>query len=118
MAGGGTAHMRGGADAVLEARNVVVEFKAGGGRKVHAVSNVSFDVLRGETLAIVGESGCGKTTLGKAVLQVPPPTSGEVVFEGRDLTRLGTDELREARTAIQMIFQDPISSLDPRMTVK
>jgi peptide/nickel transport system ATP-binding protein len=118
MAGSGMAHMRGGADVVLEARNMVVEFKAGGGRKVHAVSNVSFDVLRGETLAIVGESGCGKTTLGKAVLQVPPPTSGDVVFEGRSLTSLGKEELRAARTAIQMIFQDPISSLDPRMTVK
>lgn len=119
MAGSGNAHLRtGDDDIVLAVHDLVVRFKATAGRYVHAVSNVSLDVKRGETLAIVGESGCGKTSLGKAVMQVPPPTSGSVVFEGSDLTTLGSEELRRARTAIQMIFQDPISSLDPRMSIK
>ena len=118
MAGSGVAHMRNNDDVVLEVRDLVVEFKVGGGRVVNAVSKISFDVCRGETLAVVGESGCGKTTLGKAVLQLPPPNSGDVVFEGTNLTKLPKEQLRSARTAMQMVFQDPISSLDPRMTVR
>lgn len=118
MAGSGSAHLRSGEDVILAVNDIVVEFKVGGGRVVKAVSKISFDVLRGETLAIVGESGCGKTTLGKAVLQLPPPNSGEVIFEGTDLTKLSREKLRSARTAMQMVFQDPISSLDPRMTVR
>jgi peptide/nickel transport system ATP-binding protein len=82
------------------------------------VSKISFDVCRGETLAVVGESGCGKTTLGKAVLQLPPPNSGDVIFEGTNLSKLPKGQLRSARTAMQMVFQDPISSLDPRMSVR
>jgi peptide/nickel transport system ATP-binding protein len=113
----GQAHMRNSSDAVLTVNDLRVEFKVPGGI-VKAVSDVSFDVLKGETLSIVGESGCGKTTLGKAVLQLPPPDAGSVVFEGVDLTTLKREDLRKARTAIQMIFQDPISSLDPRMTVR
>lgn len=113
----GYAHLRNSPDAVLSVKDLRVEFKVPGG-VVKAVSDVSFDVLKGETLSIVGESGCGKTTLGKAVLQLPPPDSGSVTFEGVDLTSLKREDLRKARTAIQMIFQDPISSLDPRMTVR
>jgi len=113
----GYAHMRNSQDAVLTVKDLRVEFKVPGG-VVKAVSDVSFDVLKGETLSIVGESGCGKTTLGKAVLQLPPPDAGSVVFEGVDLTTLKREDLRKARTAVQMIFQDPISSLDPRMTVR
>lgn len=113
----GYAHLRNSSDAVLTVKDLRVEFKVPGG-VVKAVSDVSFDVLKGETLSIVGESGCGKTTLGKAVLQLPPPDSGSVTFEGVDLTTLKREDLRKARTAIQMIFQDPISSLDPRMTVR
>jgi peptide/nickel transport system ATP-binding protein len=75
-------------------------------------------VLRGETLGIVGESGCGKSTTGRAIMQIERPTAGSVVFEGRDLTELPFEELRAARTKIQMIFQDPISSLNPRRRVR
>ncbi len=117
MAGSGTAHMRNTVDAVLTVRDLTVEFRISKDKIVKAVSGLSFDVVKGETLAIVGESGCGKTTLARAVLQLPPPNSGEVVFDKTDLTLLPKENLRSARTSMQMIFQDPISSLDPRMTV-
>ncbi len=117
MAGSGTAHMRDGEDVILAVKDLVVEFCISHKHTVQAVSGISFDILKGETLAIVGESGCGKTTLGKAILQLPPPNSGEVIFEGTDLTKLSREKLRAARTSMQMVFQDPISSLDPRMTV-
>lgn len=118
MAGSGTAHMRNSVDSVLTVRDLTVEFKVGKNKIVKAVSGLSFDVVKGETLAVVGESGCGKTTLARAVLQLPPPNSGEVIFNGTDLTSLPKENLRSARTSMQMIFQDPISSLDPRMTVQ
>ena len=117
MAGSGTAHLRPESDALLRVERLVVEFPAGKGRKVHAVSDISLDVIEGETLGLVGESGCGKSTTGKAILQLPRPTSGKVLFEGRDLTKIGGSELRELRPRLQMIFQDPISSLNPRRRV-
>ena len=117
MAGTGKAHMRPDGDRVLKVEDLVVEFNLGRGKVVKAVSGVSFDLLRGETLAIVGESGCGKSTLGKAVLQLPRPTSGSVEFLSKELTTLNKSELRDMRPAMQMIFQDPISSLDPRQPV-
>ncbi len=82
------------------------------------LESVSFALGRGETLGLVGESGCGKSTTGRAIMQLPRPTSGSVVFEGSELTRLTGDEMREARTRMQMIFQDPISSLNPRRKVR
>ena len=85
MAGTGKAHLRDG-DNVLRVEDLVVEFKTGRKVTVKAVSGISFDVRRGETLGIVGESGCGKSTTGRAVMQIPKPTSGSVVFEGQDLT--------------------------------
>jgi peptide/nickel transport system ATP-binding protein len=117
MAGSGTAALRDGDMALVRVENLVVEFPAGLGKKVHAVSDISFDVLPGETLGIVGESGCGKSTTGRALLQLPKPTSGTVMFEGVDLTKLPGEQLRNQRTKIQMIFQDPVSSLYPRRSV-
>jgi oligopeptide transport system ATP-binding protein len=84
---------------------------------VKAVDGVSLALAQGEILGLVGESGCGKSTLGRSVLRLIPPTEGTVLLAGRNLTRLGSDELREARAGFQMIFQDPYASLNPRMTV-
>jgi ABC-type oligopeptide transport system ATPase subunit len=110
-------------ETILEIRNLVKHFEIGGGlfggrpAVVKAVDGVSFAIRRGETLGLVGESGCGKTTTGRCILQLERPTSGEVIFEGRDLTRLADSELRAVRRRVQVIFQDPYSSLNPRMTV-
>jgi peptide/nickel transport system ATP-binding protein len=103
---------------VLRAENVNVEFNIGDKKIVRAVSGVSIDIAKGETLAVVGESGCGKSSLGKALLQLPKPTSGSVFLNGTDITALKGEKLRAVRPQMQMIFQDPISSLDPRMTVR
>jgi peptide/nickel transport system ATP-binding protein len=119
MAGSGTAHLRPEGETLLRVEDLVVEFPVGrSGLKVHAVSNVSFDVMEGETVGLVGESGCGKSTTGKAIMQLPRPTSGRVSFEGHDMTRLSGEELRRTRTRMKMIFQDPISSLNPRRKVE
>jgi peptide/nickel transport system ATP-binding protein len=112
----------GGADAgeeiLLGVENLVVEYKAPQGGKVHAVSDISFAIHKGETLGLVGESGCGKSTTGKAIMMLRPPTSGRVTFQGRDLTKLSQRELRRARRKLQIIFQDPISSLNSRRKVR
>ena len=118
MAGTGKAHLRDVDDVVLRIEDLVVEFPAGRNRKVHAVSGISFDIRAGETLGLVGESGCGKSTTGRAMMQLPHPTSGSVKFDGVEMTRLSSEDLRRTRTRMQMIFQDPISSLNPRRKVK
>ncbi len=119
MAGTGNAHLRDASESLLRVENLVVQFPVGRtGLKVNAVSGISLDVLRGETLGLVGESGCGKSTTGRAIMQLPRPTSGSVSFEGKELTSMGGDTMREARTRMQMIFQDPISSLNPRRKVR
>src|ERR1700724_3630448 len=115
MAGSGTAQLRSG-EMLLRGENLVVEYGSGTYR-VRAVSDVSFDVKRGETLGLVGESGCGKSTLGRAVLQLLRPNSGKVVFEGADLTKQAGERLRRLRRRVQLIFQDPIASLNPRRRV-
>jgi peptide/nickel transport system ATP-binding protein len=115
VAGTGSAHLRD--DVLLRVEDLVVEFKTRGG-VVHAVSGISLDLREGETLGLVGESGCGKSTTGRAIMQLPPPTSGKVLFEDIDLAGLSGHELRQVRTRLQFIFQDPISSLNPRRKVK
>jgi peptide/nickel transport system ATP-binding protein len=104
------------AQALLDVRDLVVEFATRAGT-LRAVSGVSFTLGRGETLALVGESGCGKSTTARAVLQLPRPTSGEVLLEGEDLTRTSRARMRELRRRLQIVFQDPIASLNPRMRV-
>ena len=101
------------ADPLLKVDNLVVEYSVGG-KTVHAVSGVSLEIARGETLGLVGESGCGKSTLGRAVLQLRRAVSGQVLFDGNDLTAMQGDPLRKMRQRVQLIFQDPIASLNPR----
>lgn len=115
MAGSGKAHLR--PESLLRVEDLTVEFPTGKGQVVHAVSGVSLDVVKGETLGVVGESGCGKSTTGRAIIQLPRPTSGAVRFGGEDLTSMSSKRLREVRPKLQMIFQDPISSLNPRRSV-
>src|SRR5260221_5473292 len=103
-------------DLLLDVQNLVVEY-AVGGKTVHAVSGVSLDIARGETLGLVGESGCGKSTLGRAVLQLRQAVSGKVLFDGQDLTAMHGDTLRKMRQRVQLIFQDPIASLNPRRRI-
>ena len=103
-------------DPLLKVENLVVEY-AVGGKIIHAVSDVSLQVARGETLGLVGESGCGKSTLGRAVLQLRRAVSGRVVFDGQDLMAMQGDALRQIRRRVQLIFQDPIASLNPRRRI-
>jgi peptide/nickel transport system ATP-binding protein len=105
------------AEPVLEVRNLRVWYGTERGA-VRAVDGVSFDLHEGEILGLVGESGCGKSTTGKAIMQLPAPKSGKVLFDGTDMTKLDGSELRETRTKMKMIFQDPISSLNPRRKVE
>ena len=117
MAGSGKAHLQGGDNVVLDVQDLVVEYKTAGNQYVKAVSGLSLDLIKGETLAVVGESGCGKSTLAKALMQIVRSKSGSVKFRGESLTDASKEELRQLRPKMQMIFQDPVSSLDPRFTV-
>src|SRR5581483_6184604 len=111
-------------DTIIDVKNLKMYFPIRSGivfdrnvGHVHAVDDISFHVRRGETLGLVGESGCGKSTTGRAVLQIYRPTSGQVLFQGTDVTKAKGDKLRLLRRNMQMVFQDPYASLDPRMTV-
>jgi oligopeptide transport system ATP-binding protein len=107
---------------LISLQNLQVYYKVGGGlfksaKYVKAVDGVSLDIKKGETLGLVGESGCGKSTLGKAILRLTEPTGGKVLYHGKDLAHLPQSRMREERKNLQMIFQDPYASLNPRMTV-
>lgn len=108
---------------LLQVKNLVKHFPVKGGLlqrevgRVHAVDGLSFDLTAGETLGVVGESGCGKSTMGRCLLRLIEPTSGEVWFEGKNVTAMGKDDLRAMARDMQIIFQDPYASLNPRMTV-
>ncbi|MGW8115185.1 ABC transporter ATP-binding protein [Caproicibacterium sp. NSD3] len=101
---------------ILEVKNLKKYFKTPKGM-LHAVDDVTFNIERGKTLGIVGESGCGKSTTGRAILRLIEPTDGEVIFEGCNVLKLNKNEMRQMRQRMQMIFQDPYSSLNPRMTI-
>ena len=103
-------------DYILEVKDLKKYFKSPRGN-VHAVDGVNFTIERGKTLGVVGESGCGKSTLGRCVLRLIEPTSGEVIFEGRDICDINRKELKEMRKEMQIIFQDPYSSINPRKTI-
>ena len=108
---------------ILEVKNLTKTFQVNGGflkkgKNLTAVDNVSFELMEGETLCLVGESGCGKSTLARSILQIIKPTSGEVLFEGVDLCKLDEKKVRPYRKNLQMTFQDPYASLNPRMTIR
>ncbi len=102
--------------ALLEVRNLSKYFKVAAG-ELHAVENVSFSIEAGKTLGIVGESGCGKSTLGRVILRLNEPTAGHILFRQMDITSFNKSEMRQMRRHMQMIFQDPYASLDPRLTI-
>jgi oligopeptide transport system ATP-binding protein len=110
---------RGGADELLRVRGLFKHFPVKGGDEVvRAVDGVTFEIFRGETLGLVGESGCGKSTVGRCLLRLIEPTRGEINFEGHDVRALGGEELRRLRREMQIIFQDPYASLNPRLRVR
>ena len=101
---------------ILEFQNLTKYFDTPKG-KLHAVDGVSFQIEEGKTLGVVGESGCGKSTTGRTLLKLTEPTSGKIIFDGEDITRYNRSRMRALRTKMQMIFQDPFSSLDPRQSI-
>jgi len=103
-------------DNILEIKNLKKYFKVGAGT-LHAVDDVSFSIKAGTTLGVVGESGCGKSTLGRTILRLLEPTDGKIYFNGEDITKAGKKRMKQLRSEMQLIFQDPFSSLNPKMTV-
>jgi peptide/nickel transport system ATP-binding protein len=116
-------HQNNQSDTILQVNNLSVHFPVGrnflkkNAETIHAVNGVNLEIKRGKTIALVGESGCGKSTVGKAILQLIRPTSGEIIFQGQALHKLSAHRLKRIRSSLQIIFQDPFSSLNPRMTI-
>lgn len=104
-------------DIILQSRHVVKQFPASGGRTLTACNDISLNVYKGKTLGIVGESGCGKSTFVRMLMQLDRPTSGEILYHGRDLTKMSKKEQWENRQHMQMVFQDPLASFNPKMKV-
>ena len=104
------------AEKLLQVRHLKKYFKTNSGM-LHAVDDISFDLEAGNTLGLVGESGCGKSTTGRSILRLIEPTSGEIIFNGKDVTKLNNAQMRHMRKDMQIIFQDPFSSLDPKKTI-
>jgi len=102
---------------LIEIVGLKKHFKLNGGAKLHAVDGVNLNIYKGETVGVVGESGCGKSTLGRTILRLIEPTAGSIIYNGNDITKLGTGKMRELRKDLQIIFQDPYSSIDPRKSV-
>lgn len=105
-------------EVILQVQNVTKKFPVAGGKFLTACDNISFKVRRGETVAIVGESGCGKTTLLKAIMNMQKPTSGKIIFHGVDITQLDGEDKRQNYRNIQMVFQDPTAAFNPKMKIK
>ena len=103
-------------EVLLKVDHLCQYFKMGN-KELKAVDDVSFEIYRGEVFGLVGESGCGKTTLGRTILKLYEPNEGQIIFDGHDITKISKNEMRKYRTSMQLIFQDPYSSLPPRMTV-
>src|SRR3982751_3393837 len=101
------------AEPLVSIRDLKVYFRSAGGRAVKAVDGVTLDILKGETLGLVGESGCGKSTFGRALVRLTEPTSGQVIYRNRDLAELSQRQMRDQRRHLQIIFQDPYASLNP-----
>jgi peptide/nickel transport system ATP-binding protein len=101
---------------LIQTKNLKKYFKTGSGM-LHAVDDVNLSIRKGQTLGVVGESGCGKSTLGRTILRLLPATSGEVLYNGKDLLKLKNREMKDMRSDLQIIFQDPYASLNPRMSV-
>ena len=104
-------------DIVLSAKHIVKQFPASGGRTLTACNDVNLNVYKGKTLGIVGESGCGKSTFMRMMVQLEQPTSGEILFKGKDITKMKGEELRKNRRNVQMVFQNPSTSFNPKMKV-
>ena len=102
---------------LIEVKNLKTYFKVGSGT-LHAVDDVSLSIGKGKTMGVVGESGCGKSTLGRTIIHLQDSTEGQILFEGKDITKVNRQGLKEVRKNMQIIFQDPFSSLNPRLTVE
>ena len=105
-------------DMILEARHVTRRFPASGGRELTACQDINLKFYRGKTLGLIGESGCGKSTFMRFLVRLDVPTEGEILFKGKDLTKLRGEELRQTRQHIQMVFQDPGGSFNPKMKIR